>query len=97
MAIQIRNNENLVKLEFPVLEEVSIVSGDVRVLIENNPKFQMSLKMKERFDNLGEGVSYDKAGEPKKEEPKKDKDTKKSASTSVVPMLWIGIVFVLVQ
>ena len=85
------------KLEFPVLEEVSIVSGDVRVLIENNPKFQMSLKMKERFDNLGEGVSYDKAGEPKKEEPKKDKEMKKSASTFVVPILWIATVLVLVQ
>ena len=97
MAIQIRNNENLVKLEFPVLEEVSIVSGDVRVLIENNPKFQMSLKMKERFDNLGEGVSYDKAGEPKKEEPKKDKETKKSASTGTYSIVWICVLFVLVQ
>ena len=85
------------KLEFPVLEEVSIVSGDVRVLIENNPKFQMSLKMKERFDNLGEGVSYDKAGEPKKEEPKKDTETKKSVSTCTLSIVWICMGYFLVQ
>ena len=85
------------KLEFPVLEEVSIVSGDVRVLIENNPKFQMSLKMKERFDNLGEGVSYDKAGEPKKEEPKKDKEMKKSAHTRTFSIVWVVMILVLVQ
>ena len=85
------------KLEFPVLEEVSVVSGDVRVLIENNPKFQMSLKMKERFDNLGEGVSYDKAGEPKKEEPKKDRGMKKSASVCTFSIVWIVLGFVLNQ